>query len=416
MLPKEMYIENRRRLAESMKDHSICLIHSGLEKEYSHDECYLFEPYRNFLYLTGYDRPGSILLIEKHADGKTGETLFVPVPTALEQRWSGIKFNGAEIRDRSGIARIADINTFDNYISRLMSNGVIQDVYIDLEKRRVTSAPNGIEQTLEKLRSAYPYITVHNVFATVAKMRTIKCEAEIEAHRKAVEITELGVRNMLRNMKPGMYEYEIEAYYDFVLKSHGVKAPAFHTIAAAGQNANYMHYSANNTKTEDGQMILFDLGARYEYYCADVSRTYPINGKFTERQKQLYTVVLNGLKAAEAAAKPGVVKDELQLISRRVMAEELVKIGKIEKTEDISKYYMHGSGHNIGLDTHDPGDINLILEKDLMFTLEPGLYFDDEQIGIRIEDTLLVTEDGVDILSASIPKEIEDIEAYMAGK
>ncbi|MBP0969238.1 MAG: M24 family metallopeptidase, partial [Oscillospiraceae bacterium] len=157
------------------------------------------------------------------------------------------------------------------------------------------------------------------------------------------------------------------------------------------------------------------LGAQVDRYCTDVSRTYPVNGKYTERQKQLYNAVLAGLKAAEAATKPGQKKNELQDISKRVMAEELIKIGKISRPEEIDQYYFHGSGHFIGLNTHDVGDNgDIILEKDMMFTLEPGLYFRDENMGFRIEDTILITEDGCDILSDIIPKEIDEIEAYMA--
>ena len=172
-------------------------------------------------------------------------------------------------------------------------------------------------------------------------MRTVKSKEEIEAHYKSAAITEEAVKNMLKNMKPGMTESQIEAYYDFVLKSHNVKIPAFWTIAATGKNACIMHYVDNNTKTKDGDMILFDLGAQWDHYCTDVSRTYPVNGKFTERQKQLYNVVLKGLDAALAATKPGQLKGELQLISKRVMAEELVKIGKISTVEEIDKYYFH---------------------------------------------------------------------------
>jgi Xaa-Pro aminopeptidase len=245
-------------------------------------------------------------------------------------------------------------------------------------------------------------------------MRTVKSKEEIEAHYKSAAITEEAVKNMLKNMKPGMTECQIEAYYDFVLKSHNVKIPAFWTIAATGKNACIMHYVDNDTKTKDGDMILFDLGAQWDHYCTDVSRTYPVNGKFTERQKQLYNAVLKGLDAALAATKPGQLKGELQLISKRVMAEELVKIGKISTVEEIDKYYFHGSGHFIGLNTHDVGDHDgMILEEDMMFTLEPGLYFDDEEIGIRIEDTILVTKDGCEVLSAGIPKTVEEIEAFM---
>ncbi|MCF0114117.1 MAG: M24 family metallopeptidase, partial [Erysipelotrichaceae bacterium] len=171
----------------------------------------------------------------------------------------------------------------------------------------------------------------------------------------------------------------------------------------------------NDTVCEENSLILFDLGAKWDYYCADVSRTYPVSGKFTERQKQLYNVVLKGLEVAESLSKPGQKKNELQQISKQVMAEELVKMGKIEKVEEIDKYYFHGSGHYIGLNTHDVGDErDVVLEENTMFTLEPGLYFDDEKIGIRIEDTLLVTKDGCEILSGGIPKTVEEIETYMA--
>ena len=163
-------------------------------------------------------------------------------------------------------------------------------------------------------------------------------------------------------------------------------------------------------------MILFDLGAEWGHYAADVSRTYPVSGKFTPQQKALYQVVLKGLEAAIARTKPGQPKHELQQISKDVMAEELIKLGMIQKKEEISRYYFHGSGHYIGLYTHDVGDEQALLEEDMMFTLEPGLYFEELGIGIRIEDTLLVTKDGCEVLSGGIPKTIEEIEAFMAER
>ena len=164
---------------------------------------------------------------------------------------------------------------------------------------------------------------------------------------------------------------------------------------------------------KDGDMVLYDLGAKWGGYDADVSRTYPINGHFTEEQKTLYNIVLKGLDAAIAATKPGQPKNELQELSKQVMAEELIRIGMIEKPEEIIRYYFHGSGHYIGLYTHDVGDDNALLEEDMVFTLEPGLYFDELGIGIRIEDTLVVTKDGCEVLSGGIPKTVEEIEAFM---
>jgi len=212
-----------------------------------------------------------------------------------------------------------------------------------------------------------------------------------------------------------MYEYEIEAHFDYTLRSMNARH-AFPTIAASGINACCMHYEENNRRMQDGEMILFDLGAECGYYAADVSRTFPVNGKFTGLQRELYNIVLAGLDAAIKASRPGQPKNELQELSKSVMADELVRLGYMEKPEDISRYYFHGSGHYIGLYAHDVGDDNARLEEDMMFTLEPGLYFDDLKLGIRIEDTLLVTKNGCEVLSGKIPKTVEEIEAFMACK
>lgn len=176
-----------------------------------------------------------------------------------------------------------------------------------------------------------------------------------------------------------------------------------------------MHYVANDRKMLSGDMILFDLGAEWCYYASDVSRTFPVNGKFTEQQKALYNVVLKGLEAAIAATRPGQPKHELQEISKAVMAEELIKLGMIQKPEEIMKYYFHSSGHYIGLYTHDVGNDKALLEENMMFTLEPGLYFDELNLGIRIEDTILITKDGCEVLTGDIPKTVEEIETYMAN-
>ena len=414
MLDRDFYVRIRKRLADEMEDNSFYFVHSGSEVESTNDECYLFEPYRNFLYLVGLEVPDAVLLITK-VSGKVSETLFMHMPTARETMYTGSVVNEEYVKSVTGIETIADEHTWTDRISRLMFNGVVQTAYMDVARWRMNYPHNGEQTLAEELKDAYPFLNLRNMYPVVAKFRTVKEKEEIEAHRKAAAITNEAVRNMLRNMKPGMTESAIEAYYDFVLKSNGVKVPAFTTIAASGPNNNTLHYSKNDRVTEDGDLILFDLGAQVDRYCTDVSRTYPVNGKYTERQKQLYNCVLEGLKAAEALSRPGQKKGELQEISKKVMAEELIKVGKISKPEEIDQYYFHGSGHFIGLNTHDVGDTgDTILEKDMMFTLEPGLYFKDEGFGFRIEDTILITEDGCDVLSDVIPKEIDEIEAYMA--
>lgn len=414
MLKTEVYVKNRKKLSEWMMDNSFYFVHSGDEVESSDDECYIFEPYRNFIYLTGVNVPGAVFVMTK-VNGKVNETLFMHIPTARETMYTGATFDGEKLKKDTGIKNVVDISTFDDFMSRLMFKNDVQDAYMDMARWRLYYSHNSEQDLADKLKKAYPYLNVHNAYQKICEFRTIKTKEEIEAHRKACKITEEAVKNMLVNMKPGMTECQIEAYYDFILKGYNVKIPAFTTIAATGINACTLHYVDNDTVTKDGDMILFDLGAQWEHYCADVSRTYPVNGKFTERQKQLYNAVLMGLKAAEELSKPGQKKNELQLISKKVMADELVRIGKISKPEEIDQYYFHGSGHFIGLNTHDVGDTDdMILKEDMMFTLEPGLYFKDEGIGIRIEDTILITKDGCEVFSGGIPKEIDEIEAWMA--
>lgn len=407
--------ERRKKLLDQLGDNFLLLVQSGELVESTDDETYLFEPIRNFVYLTGQKAPGAMYLAYKVA-GKVTELLLMHIPSEMEQRWQGTKFDPEAIRESTGIQRVVDSQRFEDLVSRLLYDNDIQHCYINLARWKMSYAPNPDQRLANRLREAYPYLQIHNVYHTICKMRTVKDEYEIRCHRKACQITEEAVKHMMRNMKPGMTECQIEAYYDFVLKSYNVKPPAFATIAAAGKNACVMHYVDNDTPTRDGQLILFDLGAQWEFYCADVSRTFPVNGRFTPRQKKLYNVVLKGLEAAEALSRPGQKKNELQAISKQVMAEELVKIGKIEKPEEIDKYYFHGSGHYIGLNTHDVGDQpDAVLQENTVFTLEPGLYFDDEEIGIRIEDTILVTKDGCEILSAGIPKTVEEIEAFLQG-
>ncbi|HSP47724.1 MAG TPA: M24B family metallopeptidase, partial [Clostridiaceae bacterium] len=236
---------------------------------------------------------------------------------------------------------------------------------------------------------------------------------EIEKIRKAIEITKNGIYNLMKNAQPGMKEYELEAYYDFVLKSSGVKDFAFDTICASGHNATVLHYVANDAKVLENELVLLDLGAAYEYYSADISRTFPVSGKFTERQKTFYNLVLEAQQAAIDALKPGLPFAEINKIVLRVYAEGLKAIGLIDKDEDVRKYYYHNTSHHLGLNTHDVGSRDLDLEEGMVITIEPGLYISDENIGIRIEEDVLITKDGCEVLSKDIIKSVEEIEAFL---
>ncbi|MDC7291851.1 aminopeptidase P family protein [Blautia schinkii] len=411
MISKEFHASRRELYKNLLEDNSIGFVFSGEEKEDRGDQMFCFTPYANFYYLTGFDQPKAVFVAVK-LNGVYKETLFVDHPDAMKARWQGVSYDKDTVKAETGMENVEYLERFEEKLPLFNRRTSLQHLYVDIANWEDGFRQNAAQKFAQKVLSCYPFLQVHNTFGDMALIRQVKTKEEIALHRKACEITTKGVENILSHLEPGMHEYEIEAYFDFTLRSNHART-AFDTIAASGKNACIMHYAANDRKMEDGDMILFDLGAEWGLYASDVSRTYPVNGKFTEQQKALYNVVLKGLEAAIARTRPGQPKDELQEISKAVMAEELIKLGMIEKPEEIMKYYFHSSGHYIGLYTHDVGNDEAVLEPDMMFTLEPGLYFEELGIGIRIEDTILITEDGCEVLSGNIPKTVEDIERFM---
>lgn len=414
MVSKEFHASRRKRYAELLEDDCAAFVFAGNELPDKGDELYPFTPYANFYYLTGFDQPKAVLKMTKRG-GRVQEVLYIRRADERMKRWEGVCSTRESVQAETGIQRVEYLDAFREEFSLFSWPGSVKCIYVDMANWSGEDHMTQAQKFAAEIRAKYPDIPIRNTFQDLALLRQVKTYEEIALHRRACDVTADGVKCMLAHLRPGMYEYQAEAYFDFVLKSANARH-AFATIAASGANACVMHYSANDRRIRDGEMILFDLGAECGYYAADVSRTFPVSGRFTDQQKALYNVVLKGLEAAIAAARPGQPKNELAGISREVMARELVRIGMIERPEEIAKYYFHGSGHYIGLYTHDVGDDNAPLEENMMFTLEPGLYFDELQLGIRIEDTLLVTRDGCEVLTASIPKTVEEIEAFMQAR
>ena len=257
-------------------------------------------------------------------------------------------------------------------------------------------------------------IEIINGFDFIASSRMEKTKAEITEMKQAIEITNKGIKALMENIAPGMIECQVESYFDQQIKYHGASGFAFKTIAASGANACVLHYSTNNTEIKDNELVLFDLGAEYNLYKADITRTIPANGKFTERQKQIYNIVLEGQRIVFEAIKPGLTTRDLNNILIKYYMTELKKIGLIQNDNEVRKYYFHGVSHHLGLDTHDVTLRDKPLTPGCVITVEPGLYIAEEGIGIRIEDDALVTETGCINLSSDIIKTVEDIEAYMA--
>ncbi|NLL68730.1 MAG: Xaa-Pro dipeptidase, partial [Acholeplasmataceae bacterium] len=253
---------------------------------------------------------------------------------------------------------------------------------------------------------------INNIHQEIAALRMIKSSDEIDNIKKAIKITNEALNNVLKNIKSGIYEYEVVADYNYILGKHNVE-PSFDTIAASGHNATVLHYVENNSVIPKNSLMLFDLGVNYSNYASDISRTYPVDGKFTPRQKEFYELVLKANKETIKMLKPGVTWKEFNDYAKDILSSGLIKMGLIKEKEEISKYYYHSIGHFLGLDVHDVGVYNVALQAGMVVTVEPGLYISEEDIGIRIEDDILITENGSINLSIDIPKEIDEIEKLM---
>lgn len=411
-MKKEFFITKRKQLLENIEDGSIILLFAGRAPYKSADETYSFTPNRNFYYLTGINRENMILMMHKR-NGNVFQTLFIERNDPQLARWLGEKMSQDEAKEVSGIDDIKYLEDFYGSFQFLFARFKYDNLYLDLERAEWDIPMTKSQEFAKFAKEKYPFLNIKNIYHDICEMRTIKSEEEIDNIREAIKITEEGIYKMMQNIKPGMKEHEVEAYFDFVLTSHGVTDKAFKTIAAAGKNGAILHYSDNNCEIKDGELMQFDLGAQYKYYNGDISRSIPANGKFTQRQKEIYNSVLRTNKAITAMTKPGVTFTELNAKAKEILAEECIKLGLIKEPSELFKYYFHSIGHQLGMDTHDVGLADE-LKPGMVFTNEPGLYIPEEGIGIRIEDDLLVTEDGCEVLTSNMIREIDEIEEYMA--
>ncbi len=414
---QDFFKNNRSKVISSLKEEkAIIFLFAGKAMHKTCDQFFKFEPNRNFYYMTGIDKPHIIYMAIKNKD-IIEETLFIERYDELKAKWDGSTIDILQAKNTSGIENIKYLDEFENISANAMFRNSIEQVYLDLENRYLDKTKDSFK-IANIIRQNYPQVNINNIYNSIGYFRLFKEDIEVENIKKAIAITKKGIENIWKNSKPDIMEYELEACFDYEIKRNGSKDKAFNTILASGKNATILHYGDNDDKINDKELVLIDLGATYGYYNSDISRTFPINGKFTDRQKQLYNIVLGAQKKVIEAIKPGVPFKRLNEIVIEHYDKELTKIGLINDKSQISKYYYHGVSHYLGLDTHDVSrdlETDKGLKKGMVITVEPGLYIEEEGIGIRIEDDILVTETGFENLSKDIIKTVEEIEEFLTS-
>ena len=411
---KEFHIGNRQKLYTMLQPGSLMVLFSGREIRKSADANYLFHADRNFVYLTGISQKESILLAQKKRDGSVSEILYLLPKDAMAERWTGRRLDVAEADECSGISDVRSTECFADQFHALALGGKFDRVYLDLHLQTAEDTGREPHSFAGKMQTVYPYLTIANMNPYVRKLRTIKQPSEIDALRKAEEITKAGILAMMRASHPGMWEYQYKAEFDRALGQYGPKEAGFQSIISVGANNFCIHYDAYTGQAQDGDMVLNDVGAQWDHLIVDVSRGWPCNGKFTEKQRLLYECALKTSDYLFSIIRPGMKMAEVDATIRRYNAQLLVDAGVMESTEDVGTYMWHGGAHHIGYDVHDAIETPEILQPGMVFCVDVGIYHEAWGIGFRLEDNCLVTESGCENLSASIPRTIEGIEEIMA--
>ena len=419
MIDANEYSTRRNKILDKLENNSLLILFAGQARKKSGDESFPFDINRNFYYLTGIEQENSVLLLVK-CDGEISEYLFIDEKNEKIEKWTGIKMTVEEAREISGIETVLMRSTFEGKIEAAFSNnmshfGQIDQVYLDLEKELKIDECVSTVHYAEELKKKYQ-TKVIDVNEMILKERMVKSPAEIDCIREAIETTDLGIRNALRVLKPGRYEYNLRNAFEYSIFEEYGTTLAFDTIIASGKNGVILHYPEAKDMLNDGELVLFDLGAAKSHYSADISRTFPINGKYSDLQKKIYEIVLECNKATINFIRPGITLVELNDFAKNFLAEECFAKGLISSKEEITRVYYHSVSHHLGLDTHDGTDRSSALVPGNVVTVEPGLYFAEYNIGIRIEDDVLVTENGREVLSKDVIKEVSDIEKLLRSR
>ena len=410
----------RKKVFEQMKDNSVALFFSGVSKIASEDEYLPFVVNKNFFYLTGIKQEHSALMLIKTI-GEKRAYLFINPYSELKEKWTGKRLTPEQATFISDLNSVYTSDNLETMLSLALSNennqyGDIDCVYLDLTSpEQKLKEGMFINDLAVKLQLDYQKDVVDS-YPILRDLRMIKSTYEVECLVKAIERTNNGIAYALNHLKVGMKEHELADYFELYGRLHDRSTLAFSTIVASGKNATCLHYPSQDDFVKQNDLILFDLGYNHEEYSADISRTFPVNGRFEGVQALIYEAVLNCNKAVIQMIKPGLTIKDLQEFATEFLRKQCINSGLMDMNDDIRNYYYHNVSHHLGLDTHDISLREKPLQNGNVITVEPGLYFAKFGVGVRIEDDVLVSDDGAIVLSKSIAKEMNEVERMMATR
>jgi Xaa-Pro aminopeptidase len=421
-----LFIENRKKLVKQLKPGSIAVFNSNDIQPTNADGTMAFRQNSDIFYLSGIDQEESILaLCPDFPDEKMREILFLRETNEEIAIWEGHKYTKEEAIETSGIQNIKWLSEFESTFNVLMAE--TENVYLNTNehtRRPIEEVETRDARFIKRCKNKFPLHNYFRIAPIIYNLRMIKSEIEIELIQIACDITEIGFRRILEFVQSGVYEFEIEAEFIHEFVRRRSRGFAYTPIIASGFNACVLHYIENKDQCRDGDVLLLDVGAEYANYNADLTRSIPVGGRFTPRQKDVYNAVLRVQRKAFDILRPGNVIPEYHKEVGKIMESELLGLGLIDKTDiknqdpdkpAYKKYFMHGTSHHLGLDVHDVGSHFRKFEENMLFTVEPGIYIREENLGIRLENDVVIKKDGIHDLMANIPIEADEIEEIMNG-
>jgi len=425
-LPQQLYNQNRARFIKKMKPNSIAIFPSNLNLPENGDAQYTFRPNSDILWLSGIRQEKTmVVLFPDNPDMNAREILVLLRPNEHLEKWEGHKLRKEEATAISGIKNVQWLDSFDAVLHVMMHQADIVYLNTNENDRLDLSIPRLDVTYVNEIKNRYPLHQYERAAKLMRELRAIKTKEEVAVTQVAVDITEKAFRRVMQFIKPGVMEYEIEAEITHEFLRNRATRHAYGCILASGDRARILHYVENNQACKNGELILMDFGAEYGNYCADMTRTIPVNGKFTKRQKDVYNACLAVHNYAKSILKPGISILDYTAKVNVYMEQQLIKLGLISKADiknqdpanpAYRKYFYHGVTHHLGIDVHDIGTKHLPIKEGMLFTVEPGIYIEEEQMGIRIENNIWITKTGHIDLFKNIPITVEEIERCMKRK